>query len=276
MSTSNLLTGFFSGRKGQTERAVTDISGCVGSVWHGDSLITRPNGSQTALKNLVVGDKIRSLAPRAEWVGKMLNADGSYNGEALSALWEPGYAWTRPNSLRFAPEYIPTPGRVPNGNEFVLGEAEIAYIAVYATQNKPYVGTEPTLFFTVYYRPETTPNAAENWISGHFLYAAMPQIAEAADSNQFVFLARNGVYSNWPNDAYMKTGKPNTFRLIKPASGGLPAPSDGTTAWNSATNRARVTRDAPYPKQGSYIEMILKKVDGNSSPAFLVNGMLVI
>lgn len=275
MTFANTSTGFFSGSKKTRESVSADTNNTLGTVWHEDSLITRPNGSQTALKNLVVGDRIRSLAPRSEWLGKMLNSDGTYNPQAVWAVWAAGSPWVTPNPDRFLPEYIPTPARVPNGNEFVMGEAEIVYLSVQGTQNGPYKGTAPTLYFTVWFRPETTPNAAESLLSGSLINAAMPQLAIAADSNNFVYLARNGVYSDWPNSNYLKAGKPNTFRLIRPSSGGIPTPTDGTTGWNIAANRATITRDAAYPRAGRYISMILKAVDGNSSPLFLANSCLV-
>lgn len=275
MSNANTSVGFFSGGRKKRDSVSADVNDTLGTVWHEDTLITRPNGSQTALKNLAVGDKIRSLAPRSEYLGKMLNADGTYNPQAIWAVWAAGSPWSTPNPDRFLPEYIPTPARVPNGNEFVLGEAEIAYLSIQGVQNGPYVGTAPTLYFTAWFRPETTPNAPESLLSGSLINSAMPQLAIAADNNNFVYLARNGVYSDWPNSAYLKAGKPNTFRFIRPSSGGIPTPTDGTTAWNVAGNRARITRDAPYPRAGKYISMVLKRVDADSSPLFLANGCLV-
>jgi len=278
MSRANQSTGFFSGNKPRNpETPVTiDTNDTMGSVWHENTLITRPNGTQTALKNLAIGDRVRSLAPRAEWLGKMLNADGSYNPEAVWAVWEPGYPWSKPNPSRFAPEYIPTSGRVPNGNEFIEGEAEIVHLSTYGIINDT-KGTAKSLFFSVYYYRESGPKTPETILSGSLIYSAMLQLAISPETNQFVFLPRNGIYTDWPNSFYTKTGVPNTFRLIMPTGGDPPTPADGTTSWNVASNRGKITKDSSFaPLQiGRYISMILKKVDADSSPVFIANGVLV-
>ncbi len=278
MSRANFSTGFFSGNKPQ-EPVSVNINDTQGTELHEDTEITRPNGSVTLLKNLAVGDRIRTLAPRSEWLGKMLNADGSYNNQAVKAVWTAG-SLTIPNPNRFDPLFgLSDPNRLPVGTEFVLGEAEIAYITVSATINK--IPAQPSLFWTSTFVRESGGPA--KWISGGMLYTNLITLGkDPLNPVQYVFMPYQGLMRDGTS---LRTKKPFIFsrRFLMPNSGGIPTPTNGTTAWNVSNNRGIETGSSandepytnwPYPRIGRYFYFILKKVDANSCPIFLANGIM--
>jgi hypothetical protein len=135
-STVGNYTGFLSGKAnsgqaaGANPNTLLPASGnnTMWTILHGDTLITMGDGTKKKLRLCQTGDEVKTLAPWSAWIGKLINADGSWNARAYSSLWMPGTVWV-PNPQKFDPwspdsqDYVLYP--MFSGAQMTVGKAAI-------------------------------------------------------------------------------------------------------------------------------------------------------
>lgn len=205
-STVGNYTGFLSGQtaaKKEITQPVTPVVSNNNSMpvfLHGDTLITMGDGTKKKLRLCQVGEEIKTIAPWSAWIGKLSNADGTWNAQGYRSFYMPNSF--SENTSRFRPwayntadlpyinnaQGLSSPDGVlirpiPANTMMTAGKAAIHTLSNFGAAPKPTFATSPDYYSAFYdFSAVTSSVAGTNAMS--VFDSVNPQVA--APSNMRV------------------------------------------------------------------------------------------